>query len=242
MIKQFYETPIEFVYKTPSQEDINWLKANAKPMPIDQNFRIKSLHSYKELKLKGVLNKMYTRSALVLKLNQILECLPHNFSFIIFDAFRTIETQFDLFRYIYEQQKDLHPALSHEEIFVRTKEFVVHPDETSRYKIPPHNSGGAVDLTLAVDGKALNMGTDFDCVSDYSHTNWFEQNFSEGSGYTKEEWSDIRKNRRLLFNAMKHVGFVNYTAEWWHFTLGDCSWAITHDLDWYYPSLESELL
>ncbi|BBH52811.1 M15 family metallopeptidase [Fluviispira sanaruensis] len=242
MKKQFYETSIDFIYNKPSQENINWLKANAKPMPIDQNFRIKSLHSYKDIKLKGVLNLMYTRTALVIKLNQILEHLPHNFSFLIFDAFRTIETQFDLFRYIYEQQKDLHPALSHEELFAITKEFIVHPAEKSLYEIPPHNSGGALDLTLALDGQALNMGTDFDCVSECSQTIWFEQDYIQGAGYTKDEWFAIRKNRRLLFNAMKRAGFVNYTAEWWHYDLGDCHWAKTLDLDWYYPSLESELL
>ncbi|KAB8033704.1 M15 family metallopeptidase [Fluviispira multicolorata] len=241
MINNFFENPIIFDYKKPNQEEINWLKLNSNPIFIEQNFRIKSLHSYKEIKLKGVLNTMYARAAVVLKLNQILEMLPNEFNFCVFDAFRTIETQYDLFRFIYDQQKNLNPNLSHAELFSITKEYIVHPDEKSLYEIPMHNSGGAIDLNLAFNAQELDMGTEFDEVSESSQTDWFEQEFKLEFGFTQEKWFEIRKNRRLLFNAMKYVGFVNYNAEWWHYDLGDCHWANTLNVTWFYQSMEKEL-
>jgi D-ala-D-ala dipeptidase len=37
------------------------------------------------------------------------------------------------------------------------------------------------------------------------------------------------------------LGFVNYSAEWWHYDLGDCIWATTFNLDWLYGSMEGEV-
>ena len=34
-----------------------------------------------------------------------------------------------------------------------------------------------------------------------------------------------RRNRRILVDAMQRAGFVNYPAEWWHFSYGDKMWA-----------------
>jgi zinc D-Ala-D-Ala dipeptidase len=34
-----------------------------------------------------------------------------------------------------------------------------------------------------------------------------------------------RRNRGLLAAAMDHAGFVNYPAEWWHWSYGDRYWA-----------------
>lgn len=240
MITHFLETPVQFDYKKPTQEEITWLQNNSKSINVEQNFRIKALHSYKEIKLKGVQEIMSARKAVVLKLNEVLEMLPKEYRFFVFDAFRTKETQLELFNYVYHQQKELNSDLTHEELFCVTKEFIVHPFENQKYPVPPHNSGGAIDLTLSINGAFLDMGTEFDAVTSLSNTNYFEQDFKPEIGIPRDRWIDIRKNRRLLFNTMKHVGFINYEVEWWHYDLGDCLWADEHNLRWYFPSMETE--
>ena len=78
------------------------------------------------------------------------------------------------------------------------------------------------------------MGTDFDAITPASYTNFFEQEFNENFGISKERWLLIRKNRRILFNCMKYVGFTNFQVEWWHFDLGDCMWAKELEQNWYF--------
>ena len=69
-----------------------------------------------------------------------------------------------------------------------------------------HNQGVAIDLTV-VDlrtGKELEMGTPFDDFTDKAHT-------ANAAG-------QVAVNRRILGDAMRRAGFVNYVDEWWHFS------------------------
>ncbi len=96
-----------------------------------------------------------------------------------------------------------------------------------------HSSGAALDLTL-VDLAADNSGK-FDPARDYADcTATVERRAPEGSvdmgtGY---DCSDVkahtaaasidrsqRRWRRMLVAAMARQGFVNYSKEWWHFSL-----------------------
>jgi zinc D-Ala-D-Ala dipeptidase len=96
-----------------------------------------------------------------------------------------------------------------------------------------HSTGSALDLTL-VDLTADNSGT-FDPVKSYADcTAPVEKRSPEGSidmgtGY---DCSDVkshtatasispeqRKWRNALVAAMRKQGFVNYSKEWWHFSL-----------------------
>jgi len=57
MIKKSSETPIFFEYKISNENDINWLKNNSNAINVEQNFRIKSLHTYKNMKINGTQDK-----------------------------------------------------------------------------------------------------------------------------------------------------------------------------------------
>lgn len=74
-----------------------------------------------------------------------------------------------------------------------------------------HSRGATVDLTLmrCDAGRCipLDMGTDFDFFDPVAHT--------DSPGVTPVQ----RGNRQLLLRAMAVHGFVNYPAEWWHYTL-----------------------
>lgn len=69
-----------------------------------------------------------------------------------------------------------------------------------------HNQGVAIDLTVVDSrtGRELDMGTPFDEFSERAHT-------ANASGVPAA-------NRRILGDAMRHAGFVNFVDEWWHFS------------------------
>lgn len=69
-----------------------------------------------------------------------------------------------------------------------------------------HNRGAAVDLTLVtLEGKEINMGTDYDFFGRAAHTDNF--NLPE----------HVLENRKLLQEGMKVFGFSTIQSEWWHF-------------------------
>ncbi len=72
-----------------------------------------------------------------------------------------------------------------------------------------HATGGAVDITLQYNKKLVDFGTQYLDCSLKSST--FEKNLTQKA----------KKNRMLLYKVMKEVGFVNYPAEWWHYSYGD---------------------
>jgi D-alanyl-D-alanine dipeptidase len=75
-----------------------------------------------------------------------------------------------------------------------------------------HNRGGAVDITLeTLDGKALNMGTDFDFFGKEAHHDHLQ---------LPEE---VLRNRALLKEVMEAHGFWSIRTEWWHYNLGSAS-------------------
>jgi D-alanyl-D-alanine dipeptidase len=87
----------------------------------------------------------------------------------------------------------------------------------------PHETGGAVDLTLRWrDGQHLWMGSIFDDVTAMAHRDRFEAAGGEGLSYSDEE---ARANRRLLHWLMVDEGFAAHPDEWWHFSYGDQMWA-----------------
>jgi zinc D-Ala-D-Ala dipeptidase len=92
--------------------------------------------------------------------------------------------------------------------------------------ISGHSRGNVVDLTLVrlggdpvpiaqpstpcaatrTDGRALDLGTDFDCFSRRAHLG--------APGLS----TDANSHRRILTSAMERRGFQGYAKEWWHFT------------------------
>ena len=88
---------------------------------------------------------------------------------------------------------------------------------------PPHSTGAAIDLTLAVkNGSALNMGGEIDCIGAKSEPNYFLQLAKVDNKSSASLWH----SRRLLLNdIMTNVGFVRHPNEWWHFSYGDQLWA-----------------
>ncbi|MBC7918408.1 MAG: M15 family metallopeptidase [Rhodoferax sp.] len=82
-----------------------------------------------------------------------------------------------------------------------------------------HSFGMAVDVTLLdAHGAELDMGTAFDALSILSHPQHEAEHLRQGL-LTEHQLA----NRQVLYQAMRHGGFVGIASEWWHFDYGDRS-------------------
>lgn len=162
---------------------------------------------------------MHLRQGVVEKLLLANESLGE-YTFAIFDAWRPREVQRALYQKFYSDFESAHPDWDEEKLHFETGFFVAQPDNPER--IPPHSTGGAVDLSLVdKDGNLLDMGTPFDFPGEESKALYFE-----GEGRDER----IRENRRLLRNALVTVGFRAHPEEWWHFDYGNQFWALHYDM------------
>jgi len=104
-----------------------------------------------------------------------------------------------------------------------TDRYVFNPFRDSA-RVPAHNSGGAVDLTLIEDGRFLDMGGELDEMPILAQTSFFDRSFDPELGISAIRWAQVQKNRILLLSVMEKVGFTNYEEEWWHFDYGSVFW------------------
>src|SRR3990167_4017644 len=154
----------------------------------------------------------HLRKGVAEKLLSAEQYLPEGTRFLIIEGYRPISVQKILFESYLKRLKKEHPELDDKKLKELAVEFVAPPDVN-----PPHSTGGSVDLTLIdKNRKALDMGTDLN------------------DSYTKDVYTyspniskQAKKNRQILINALEKEGFVNYPAEWWHWSYGDRYWAFT---------------
>jgi D-alanyl-D-alanine dipeptidase len=157
-------------------------------------------------------NISFVRKSVAEMLVKAQKTLPSGYKFIIKEGHRDIETQAEIFNEYMDFLKKEFPSLSEQKLYEKASAYVAPPDI-----VPPHSTGGAVDLTLMTeDGKEIDMGTKFNA----------DPEESDFSNYTNAPISeDIKEKREMLKNAMESVGFVNYPTEWWHWSYGDRYWA-----------------
>ena len=94
------------------------------------------------------------------RLGAVADVLPDRWGLAIFDAWRPLELQAELYHAAYD-----HPGLP--------PGFVSEPDPDPSTP-PPHLTGGTVDLTLTLDGVALAPGAGFDDFSDRARADALE--------------------------------------------------------------------
>jgi D-alanyl-D-alanine dipeptidase len=85
----------------------------------------------------------------------------------------------------------------------------------------PHQTGGAVDVTLCTDdGVELNLGSR---VLDTPEA-------SANACYTAARNIPVAalRNRANLWTALRREGLTNYPTEWWHWSYGDRYWALNN--------------
>lgn len=165
--------------------------------------------------IKGSENDCLVRKSVAEKLIKIANKLPEGFNLLIWDAFRTIEVQNELFEKYYNEVMKNNKGLSENELLEETKKFVSLPSKNQK-KPSPHNTGAAVDLTICnQSGEPLKMGSFFDEFGIKSYTRFYEKKLEEGEHLTEEE-TEILYNRRILCNLFSEENFLNYPYEIWH--------------------------
>lgn len=135
-----------------------------------------------------------------------------NLGLLIYDANRPVKSV----NYFYtnwqkspeniKRKQVYYPSLTKEDLF--RKGYIAPPNKGSA-----HSRGSTVDLTL-VDlntQKTLDMGTVFDFLGPQSATH------NEGEDISRQAVN----HRKILAKAMEKYGFINYSEEWWYYTLKD---------------------
>lgn len=172
---------------------------------------------YYEQKIRSSIKFIFLREGVYLRLKQALALLPEQYSFILYDGYRPLQVQQSLFEMFSQSIKNEQPNLTNDEVLQETLKYVAFPSiELTRTS--PHITGGAIDLTLGdCDGNALDLGTEFDEMSEKSATRYYEDH---------PKVNEVAlQNRRILYNCMTTAGFSNYSEEWWHYDYGNISWA-----------------
>ena len=174
---------------------------------------------YPLLNMDNAINKCLVRKEVLNKLLEAKKYLPKNVTFKIWDAYRPLALQKELY-YKYKERiiKEFNlENLNKEDQDKIISNYVSLPSDDE--EIPPlHSTGGSIDLTLVYTDtkKELDMGVEFDEFSLLTNTNYFEEH-----NINKK----IRNNRRILYNAMIKAGFTNLPSEVWHYDYGNRAWA-----------------
>lgn len=147
------------------------------------------------------------------KLVKAAAYLPLGLFFLVEEGYRPLSVQERIFNEYYRKLATVNPLWDHKSLYIEVCKYVAPPQE-----IPPHSTGGAIDITLIRDdGVELDMGSTSDETP----------NENNNRGFTHAE--NISKvasiNRKILIDALSKEGFVNYPTEWWHWSYGDRYWA-----------------
>jgi D-alanyl-D-alanine dipeptidase len=197
---------IQITYGLPLEEIKKVLvKENNEPfVEIMESEKIKLLREHRYL-------SPYLRKSVVTLLYTASDNLPVGYKFLIVCAHRPFWMQKELWKRRLRQMAKDHPFM----MFFRYREW---RKMATRYTAPPggspHQSGGAVDLTIIDEkGNRVDMGT--------SLTDYGEKVHMHNDLITEVQ----KQNRKILRDAMTKAGFSYYPLEWWHYSYGDSMWA-----------------
>jgi D-alanyl-D-alanine dipeptidase len=139
----------------------------------------------------------------------------HQLRFKIWDPWRPRSVQRALYNEFTQRLRSEHPEWDEARLKKEVGVYVTPADDA---RIPPHATGGTVDLTLCdANGRDVEMGTLFDHFGPEAHLAYYE-----GAGRDVR----IRDNRRLLSRALIDAGLNADNDEWWHYDYGNQKWAL----------------
>lgn len=160
-------------------------------------------------------SNLYARRGVANRLVVAANLLPPDYKLLIWDAWRPLEVQQDLFDEHLNKLRQDNSGSSISQLKEMAQTYVSLPTDDP-LKPSPHYTGGAVDLTIfGPAGSPIDMGTDFDHFGLEASARFYEE------GHNSSEEVPIGKNRRLLYNIMADAGFSGYDEEWWHFDYGN---------------------
>ncbi|MEC7291426.1 MAG: M15 family metallopeptidase, partial [Pseudomonadota bacterium] len=175
---------------------------------------------YVAWELPGALPNAWLEEECLSRLNRanqaILEKTAGQAELLVWDALRDFETQEHLFNVEIEKATRTHPELNSEAVYEKVCSYVRPP---SREIPPPHTTGGAVDVTLWVNGSDALLGK-FDDFSAAGRSDYYDH-------YDPKTPHEARQKeyRKILAESMSAAGFSGIPEEWWHWEFGTRHWA-----------------
>jgi zinc D-Ala-D-Ala dipeptidase len=160
------------------------------------------LHSYLTAGWRHAVDRQWLRAGALARLQQAAAALPPGFGIAVFDAWRPLALQQELFETI---STEMGPD----------GQDAVAPPSAAPQAPAPHLTGGAVDLTLTWQGAPLALGTAFDEFTELARTRAFDH-----------VADPVRGLRRLLYHTLRQQDFVVLAEEWWHFEFGTRLWSV----------------
>ncbi|MFM1799209.1 MAG: hypothetical protein RLZZ117_1487 [Cyanobacteriota bacterium] len=164
----------------------------------------------------------------LLRAQQLLRGHEPEWRLAIFDAWRPVAVQrFMVAHAVAEtcRERGLDPQGSGpawEAVREEVAAFWAPPSEDPATP-PPHSTGGAVDLTLALSGgEPLEMGGAIDAIGPLSHPDHYATAAATDPCGAAARW---HQRRQRLAAVMAEAGFAQHPNEWWHFSWGDQLWA-----------------
>lgn len=155
--------------------------------------------------------KVFVRASVrdkILQIQKELTAFNPKMQLLIYYGYRHPKVQSFYFQEISNKiKKEDEDPVAFEE---RVNLFIAHPS------VAGHPTGGAVDVSLLLDGKELDMGCK---IFDFDEPNKIVT-------FSDEISADQMANRMLLLNLFQKAGFAPFYGEWWHFSYGDREWAL----------------
>jgi D-alanyl-D-alanine dipeptidase len=151
----------------------------------------------------------YLRKGAARRLRKAQQSLARGYHLVIWEAHRPLNVQKDMYNKYHTYLKTRNPTWSEDRLESETRKFVAPPKG-----VPPHSTGGTVDLSIiGPDKNELDMGTKYLKFDEKTHMDFEELD------------EQVKLNRIQLTMVMEDAGFVNYPLEWWHWSYGDKYWA-----------------
>lgn len=183
-------------------------------------------------------NRFLVRESIYERLKIANSLLPNSYSLCIFQGYRSLKEQNRIFQSLLNKLMIRYPEKTKEEVFIETTKLVspvINFDGT--INIPPHSTGGAVDLFLMdKEGNSLEMGLH---PKDSSNDPTGQRAATDSCIISRH----AQANRLILIECMQQSGFINYFTEYWHWSYGDRYWAYyTNSIYALYGSLDEKSL
>lgn len=156
----------------------------------------------------------WLRHGVAEKLVNVQKGLGGKYRLKIWDGWRPRAVQNALYQEFWQKLQTEHPDWNDQQLQNATQQFVTMA--TDQKRIPPHATGGTVDLSLVdTRGGEVAMGTMFDHFGPEA-----------APGYFDSRNKQVAMNRKILRDAMLAEGFTADDDEWWHFDYGCQLWAV----------------
>ena len=164
------------------------------------------------------------RAGVVDRLVRAEALLPKGFQLLVIEGYRPPSLQRRYFEDYRLELRVAHPEWDDARTHAEASKFVSPPE------VAPHQTGGAVDLTLCRDnGVELDLGTAVNASPQGSGDRCFTGSRQISAG--------AHELRGVLGHVLTAAGLVNYPTEWWHWSYGERYWAHTcgHERTRYAP-------